>query len=209
MIDRSILTINTPATSFALTTKEAVKLDLGITGSTDDTLINTYILACSKQLANACNRVFGEEVVSEKFRFSSSKEAVILSRRAVESVTSVIEDDVLLVAADYELDKEAGLLYRLDDDEPLTWFATKLVVVYTAGWDLPTEAPEDLAKAAVALVKAQYLSKGRDPLIRSENVPGVYEVAYWVGNIPGSEAWPKDIMSAINAYRDPFVTAGA
>src|SRR5262245_27002581 len=100
----SILTVVTPATSFDLTTVADVKADLGITGGASDALLTRYISESSVQIARACNRVFGEEELSELFRgrpFPRHGTApLILSRRPVSEIDSVTEDDVLLSASD-------------------------------------------------------------------------------------------------------------
>lgn len=204
----SLLTIVTPASgasAFDLTTIGDVKADLEITAATQDALIARYVSESSLELALACNRVFAKETLSEQYRPDKAKRALILTRRPLAAVTSVSEDGDLVAAADYETDFAAGLIYRLESDARASFAAAKIVVVYQAGYDLPGSAPKDLQKAARAMVKAQFLSKGRDPLVRSESVPGVYEVAYWVGGLPGGEAWPADIKAAIDRYSNPLV----
>lgn len=206
---KSILTVTTPAGSFDLTTKADVKTDLGITVSTYDAQLDRYISESSLQLALACDRVFGLETVSEQIRLEVGKtaETLRLARRPLTTITSVSENGTLLVAgADYEADKEPGLLSRLASDKQSNWVAgAKIVALYESGYSLPGSAPKDLQKAARALVKAQWLSKGRDPLVRSESVPGVYEVAYWVGGLPGGATWPSEIEAALGAYRNVLV----
>jgi hypothetical protein len=201
----SIVTVTGPAsgpTAFDLATLSDFKADLGITGSGEDAVLARYISESSVQLARACSRVFAQETLSEQFRLDEAKPVLVLARRPA-AITSISEDDAApLTNADWEMDGNVGLLYRLEDDRRIAWTASKVVVAYGAGFDLPGGAPSDLQKAARTLVKAQWLAKGRDPLVRSESVPGVYEVAYWVGSLPGGAAWPAEIESAIAAYRD-------
>ena len=204
----SLLTVTVAAsgaTAFDLTTLSDVKADLSITGASDDVILARYITESSLQFARACNRDFARETVSEQYRPEESKALLIVTRRPVVSITSIAEDGTALTVSDWETDLPAGLIYRLRSDYRCWWMAAKIVVVYVAGHTLPAEAPADLQKAARALVKAQWLSKGRDPLVRNEAVPGVYEVAYWVGGLPGGSSWPAEIEAAIAAYRNPLV----
>lgn len=201
----SILSVTTAATVFDLTTIADVKADLGITGTDSDALLTKYVTESSLELAKACNRVFAAETVSEQYRPTESKPKLTFKRRPVTSIISVTEDGTLVAAADYEANVDAGLLFRLCSDRRTSFMAFKIVVVYVAGYALPGAAPKDLQKAARALVKAQFLAKGRDPLVRSETVPGVYEVAYWVGGLPGGAEWPGDIERALDAYSNPVV----
>lgn len=201
----SILTVTAPASTFDLTTITDVKADLGITNTDSDALLTRYVSESSIEFANACNRVFAKETVSELFRPDEPKRTLVLTRRPVVSITSVTEDGDVTDASDYETDLTAGLIYRLEDDCRCAWGAAKIVVVYQAGYVVPASAPKDLQKAIRAIVKAQFLSKGRDPLVRSESVPGVYEVAYWVGGLPGGEAWPADIKAALDRYSNPLI----
>ncbi len=201
----SLLTVTTPAsgaTAFDLTTLGDVKADLGITGVSEDAVLTRYVTESSAQLARACDRVFAQETVSEQFRLDEPKRVLILKRRPAAVVSINEDDDLALGISDWEMDGNAGLLYRLRDDQRLVWTALKIVVVYQAGYALPSAGPKDLQKAARTLAKAQWLAKGRDPLVRSESVPGVYEVAYWVGALPGGAAWPAEIESAIATYRN-------
>lgn len=201
----SIVTVTGPAsgpTAFDLATLADVKADLGITGSAEDATLARYISESSLLLARACNRIFAQETLSEQFRLDEAKPVLILVRRPA-TIASISEDDAApLGNADWEMDGNAGLLYRLEDDRRIAWSASKVVVAYSAGFALPGGAPRDLQKAARTLAKAQWLAKGRDPLVRSESVPGVYEVAYWVGSLPGDVAWPAEIETVIAAYRD-------
>jgi hypothetical protein len=210
-LDR-IVTITDAPSSADLTTLANVKDDLGMTtvDATRDATLTRYITDQSVMLATLCNRVFGSQTISEKFRlYGEATSQLILTHRPITTLTSVTEDDdpVLdLVGTDKDVeiaDSEAGLLRRLDgDDGVCTWSGGVVTVVYVAGYALPASAPVDLAAAARALVKAQWLGKGRDPMVRSEVVPGVYEVAYWVGGLPGGAAWPMEVQAAITAHRN-------
>lgn len=200
----SLLTVTVPAsgaTAFDLTTIADVKTDLDITGATLDTLLQRYVTETSLDLAAACRTVFARETVSEQFRPTEARDALLLTRRPVVSFTSVTEDGVLLAGTKYEADVNAGRIYRLENDVRTSWPAAKTVVIYQAGYDLPTAAPKDLQKAARALVVAQYRSKGRDPLVRSESVDSVGEQSFWLPD----EASRADVQAVLDRYSNPIV----
>jgi hypothetical protein len=124
-----------------------VKDELGITVSTYDTKLTRYIQQESNVCASFCNRVFGQEVVSEQFRlgyrFSNWNriDQLSLSRFPVTTIASVIENtDPALTSSDYELDKDTGLLRRLSSGFPSCWASSKVTVQYTAGYVLLGES---------------------------------------------------------------------
>lgn len=186
-----------------LTVTADVKDDLGITANTWNALFDRYVGEASEAIAEACGRVFAKETVSEQFRPVLPPDELMLTRWPVASITSVTEDaDTPLTSSDYEVDKASGLLYRRSSDVRIAWQAEKVVVVYEAGYELPASAPLALQKAARALVRAQWLGRGRDPLVRSEEVPGVLRQDFWVGGIPGAPGGlPPDVEALIAPYR--------
>src|ERR1044071_9207493 len=98
------LTVKTPATSFDLTDIDTVKDELEISGSESDDRLARYITEASRAIATWCNRVFGKETVAETFRNGEGLECLVLARRPVVSITSIVEDGVTLSSSDYELD---------------------------------------------------------------------------------------------------------
>jgi len=206
----SILTVTTPATGtgFDLTSVADVKADLDITASTWDTLLGRYVTEASIAIANTCGRVFAKETVSEMFRRPPAPDVLMLRRYPVVSIAAIYENGSAtpLAGADYEVDKAAGLLFRLSGDRRTCWTAEKVVVAYEGGYALPASAPADLQKAARILVKGQWVARKRDPALRSEKVEDVGEKVYWVGNIPGAgDAWPAEVEELLASYHDARV----
>jgi hypothetical protein len=98
-----------------------------------------------------------------------------------------------------------GWLTRLFqmDANPRRWCGLPILVQYQAGF---AQIPDDLADAALQLVKAKWFSRLRDPLLRSKNVVGVYEAQYFFGSGPGSEGqFPPDVQATIDRYRVPTI----
>jgi hypothetical protein len=73
-----------------LTTKEKVKLQLGISGTTDDTLIDDIIAGISAQIETFCNREFTEATYTEYFDTTDgNNQKLFLRNTPVSSLTSV------------------------------------------------------------------------------------------------------------------------
>lgn len=186
----SLLTVTTAASARDLTTIQACQLELG--ASVDPAWLALAIPAASQEIETHCRRIFAQDVLSETFRQVGASDAcaharLILARRPVVSIASVVADDVTLDSDEYEIDAQAGLLYRLDSsDRRAIWSEEKIVVAYTAGYVCPGSEtrptlPADLQAAAIELVKQRWFARHRDPLLKGEAVPGAGDAQYWVG----------------------------
>ena len=85
----SVVTVITPASTQDLTTLATAKVELGVTGTTDDNKILNHIRQASDQIAAYCNRVFGLETVEEHWYDANFKNALPLRRRPVRDVISL------------------------------------------------------------------------------------------------------------------------
>lgn len=201
---RSILNITTPATVFNLTTLARVKAELSITDSASDTLLNWKIREASSDI-NARAWADPLETLTETFWNVGCEEYLILRRRPNVTITSVTVDDV--ATTDYRLDAETGQLYCLDaSGYPIAWVSCKsIIVVYAAGYTMPGQTGANLEPAleaaAIELLQSYWSSRGRDPLIRSEDVPGLGAVTYWVGAVGDSGELPPSVESRIAPFR--------
>lgn len=199
----SILTITSAATQAnrRLCTLAAVKVELSISGSADDTALTALIDGASAAIASHCRRVLAEETVQEVWRsvYQGPDAPLILARVPVSAVASVAVDGATLDGADYEIDPASGLLWRLADDARAWWSAAKVTVTYTAGYRVPDQAnptlPEDISRAAVLAVSAWHLGQGRDPMLRSETEDGVGGSS-WVAT-DATRILPPQVISAL------------
>jgi hypothetical protein len=216
----SILTVTAAASSYDLADLRDVKEELAATDATSDSKLQRYLTAESVRFANACNRVFHVETVSETFRLdftrfmhTSRPRELLLSRAPVVSITSVTEDDgTALATNEYETDLASGLLYRLDGSgNRLCWAACKIAVVYVAGYaavrngiDDPvvTAIPSDVADAVITLVRHRWFSTGRDPALRGQTWDGVGAEQYWVGGTGDAGDLPPDVQAVVDRYRE-------
>lgn len=198
-------TIITPATTFDLTTLAAVKAELGITGSDDDAILADLIRQASGAIATFCGRAFASEQVRETFRLSAPAPSITLTRWPVTAVHAVTVGGTELAAGIYEADPDTGILARLDGfGLTVLWSAGSIAVEYTGGYILPGEngrtLPHDIERACITLVKAHFAARSRDPMVRSESVPGVLDRSFWVGGFDGA-AVPPDVAGLLNPYR--------
>ena len=205
---RSIATVTTAPEYQALTTLDRVKLELGETSSVYDALLTAKILEASADIESHLTRMLPRAGLTERFWGEPwCVEYLMLARWPVAEITSVTVDDVAVDDDEYRLDEETGHLYRLDESGyPSVWeWCKDIVVVYTGGYLMPEETsptlPASLEGAAVELVASYWLSRGRDPKVRSESIPGLSEVSYWVGSVGAQGDLPPSVISKISPFR--------
>lgn len=200
----SILTIVTPASATALTDVQSVQAELGLEGTTEAGYLRGQIASASAAISSWCGRVFAQETVREVFRPEGCLSSLTLARCPVTNIASVVEDGTTLASTDYELDAASGILWRLSSDERAPWRARKITVQYTAGFLLPEQPnrtlPHDVQRACILMVAAQYLAKGRDPLLRSESAQDVGSASY-LDPRAGMEAMPPQAAALLAPYR--------
>lgn len=207
----STLTVVTPADSQDLTTLETVKRDLGITDEDEvrDVRLTDYIQQASGACADYCGRTFGEETVSETFRWRRRPRVsnlrwplLRLERRPIVSVTSVVEDDVTLdPATDYEIDARRGWLRRLNADREAFWCGEKTVVVYVAGYAVLDSLPFGVERACIELIKSYWFSADQDPSLSRQHidVPGVENIDQAWNS--GATALPLRVTELLDPHR--------
>lgn len=196
---KSIITVVTAASDQLLISRDNLKIDLNITKDSYDAYLTRAIAAASSDIAIYCGRVFNRETVDETYYLDEDRDVLILSRYPVSSITSVLVDGVAVDSSEYTVDKENGLLIRLDEDDatPVIWEEGTVVVRYVGGY---AAVPADLQTACGDIVKGMFYSRQRDPTIRSETIPNVYQASYRVIG-PGEGDYPIEISSVLNRYR--------
>lgn len=211
----SILSVVTAAASQDLVALETVKAELALSGNANDALLSRRITAASGAVAGFCNRVFIAETVRETYRppfvreEPSAWDLILLRRAPIVSIASVVEDDVTLTAdTDYEHEAETGFLYRLCSGYRTSWryrLCQSLVIEYSAGWALDDDAIAAVREAALLLVQGSWLERGRDPLVRSEEVPGVLRTDFWVADPTKGSALPPTVQDMLAPFVQPAV----
>jgi hypothetical protein len=203
-----MLSVVTEADDQNLTSLDHVKEELGLTDGTQDTKLTRFIEQASAICATYCNRVFGQETVTEVVRLSRCRPSISLTRYPVASITSVVEglsgDPTTLAADEYEVDGPSGLFYKLDgDDSRIDWSATKYTVTYVGGYELLAGLPREIERACILLVKMMHFSAARDPLVRSTSIPDVMDVGYALPGVFGGleGGLPGDVAALLDPYR--------
>ncbi len=154
-----------------LTTLEAVKLELGITDSSEDDALNGRIDRASAIIADWCDRRFAFADAVETFIFDGWQGTVFwgpfklyLSCYPIAEIISVTIDGAELAASAYDVRADQGLVIF-----PSGIAATRIIVTYTGGYDLPNESPPTLQQACIELIRNQRsnaMTSSRDAGIR-------------------------------------------
>ena len=202
-----MMTITTPAEDKNLLTAEEMRLAVGLASgdASKDAVLTPLNGRVSRAIAAHCKVAAGgiavptlrQETVTEVFRTGMARRRLMLSRRPIVSVTSIVEDGETLTGSDYEIDASSGILTRLEDDEPACWSWSKIVVVYVAGWSV---VPDDLKLAASKLASEIYTVGTRDPNLKRIKTDGVDEVEYWIG--PATDPL---VSQEIDALLSPYM----
>ena len=186
--------------SYDLTTASIVSAALGIT---NNAALEERVTAYSKMIADLCDRPFVRQNVIESFRISSTEDPrgeLKLDRWPVQQIVSVTENDSVTDPAEYEFNKENGLLWKTS----LGWwgFCSGLTVIeYISGYDLPDEAPPSLALAVTELIRgATLMASGQVGVIRSIS-HGDRNVTYAVNGSSGSGGI---VSPAVSSLIDPY-----
>ena len=193
-----MLTVTTAATKFDLIDVATARTALGITDNKDDAALAAFIKRASDVIARSCRRVFALETVTETLRPDHYLSDLVLSRYPVAEITSIAEGDDTLAAGDYEVDKSPGTVKRLYRDHHCHWSRCKIVVVYSAGYALPTDTPDALQQACVQLVKSYYMSADRDPMIRSETSDNISSASYF----GDADPLPPEVRGLVGQFRN-------
>lgn len=197
------LTIIEPAAETKLTTIAAAKAELQVSSGADDAYLGTAIDQASDAVRSWCKRVFAIESVRETFNPAQAGKALMLSRWPVVTITAVTVNGTAEDVARTEAE-DSGHLFRLDANGcRIHWPSGRLVIEYRAGFVLPGRPgrtlPNDIERAILSLVKANWFARTRDPMIRSETTDGAGSTDYFSGT---ATRLPPDVESLLSPYRN-------
>lgn len=197
--------VDAAALSRALVEATTVFAELGIASPTSaqTAQMETVIAQASGLVNRFLDRVLAEEDVTDHFRCPRG-EVLRLSRYPVAQVLEVIEAGTALTPADWELDDKTGQLWRLAGGDRCWWSdAGTTTVSYIGGYILPDDLPADIQRAGIDQVKAQFMAGGRDPALRSFQVPDVYQASYSVagGDSFGRSGLLAQVEGALAPHR--------
>lgn len=173
-------------------------LTIKATDTAQDPWLEKVIARASTQAENYCDRVFAVQTYRDTFvsAFGAIGEPLRLSAVPVliEPAATISIDGTGLSVADVNLDPR-GLIYRASD--PLRWFGASIVAEYNAGFET---IPPDVQQAVIELVVMEFRGRGRDPMLRGRESPGLGREEFWVGAPPGGTL-PADVAGLLNPYR--------
>lgn len=204
-----MLTVTTAATTRRLTTPAALMSELALTDLSREAELLALIDQASAAVATWCDRTLATESVREVFQQTSRAECLVLARWPVIALDYVTISGTAQSLAEVEAD-ESGSLYRLDaDGNRIEWPSGRIVVAYSGGYSLPGEQgrtlPIDVERAAILLVKSAWFARGRDPMVKSEDIPGVISSTYWIGGLAGGATLPPDVEGLLSRHRSVAV----
>lgn len=197
-----------------LTTKAKVKALLGLSGTTDDSLLDDLIDRVSADCASYCGLAadgaggfptFGAETLRATwYNLDRCRDDILLLPwRPKLAVTAVAENGVTLTLNTDYRGLDGGLLQRLSGGLPTIWAPQWTVVVdLTAGWSLPAGVDPALEGRVIDQVKLQYQGRKRDNAIRSESVPSTYQASYAV--IGGDSIGASGLLVSLEAALDRY-----
>lgn len=110
---------------------------------------------------------------------------------------------VLPVNTGFRIDGETGQLVRLDrfTGYPTMWYPVQSTVTYQAGY---SEIPHAVQDAALREISARFSSRGRDPLLKVREQPGIGTETYWVGTRPGiNGVFTEEVAGLLTPFRVP------
>jgi len=202
-----------PLSSYDLVTLAVVKDELDIKDNARDATLKRYITAASAAAVQYCDRIFQAETLQDEFwpareaaswQLPNEIDMLQFSRWPVASISSLTENGVTLVEnTDFRTDAVAGRLIRLDANlYPCRWSAWPIVALYVGGFAV---IPADVADAVVRMVTRRVASKGRDPNLRQQNIPGVLEQSWWIATGTQAGSLSPDIADILDNYRVPRI----
>lgn len=205
----------TNETEGGLTTLARVKLELGITGATYDQILRLKIKEATSDIEARIRPIRHATVVEEYWPDAPAYPAAAVafrrpfmqvSRYPIRSVTSVVIDGVTQGASLYRIDADNGQIHFLDSSGVVAnWqIGTLGVNTYVGGYMFPDDTGEDLPpvleSAALEMITMYWRSRGRDPLLKAEENPGVARFEYWVGAIGASGDLPPSIQGKLTEF---------
>lgn len=214
---RSFLVVTDPADDLALLTDAELLAASGYSGNSPDQPDDELVadgLAAAAEIMDACNIAVGQgaeptllqETLTETF-FDVRNETIVLSRRHKIEIDSVTRDGSVLSAADYFVDVESGVLLSVSGDKPAKWTASKVVVVYEAGF--PDDAiPPVLKQAARDTLTTIRTERERNQYVKSQSIEindiETVRTDYWAGSLPGQSSGPVSpaTLSTLKRFRN-------
>jgi hypothetical protein len=214
MLDQPLFQVTAPAGDLTLLTMDELRAATGQSDQKSDATLkrlgsrvaDAITQACKVATDGATPPTLRKESVVDTFRSDwlhrrrdrrGHDHKLILSRRPIVSVTSVVEAGTTLdPTSDYEVRPGEGALVRLFGGMPAHWVPGVIVVTYAAGW---ASVPEGLKFAAEKLTRFYWFESMRNPLVRQDEIAGIGSTTYW-NDSPTDPSIPQDVMDDLGPY---------
>lgn len=171
----------------ALVSLANLKLEMGISGTAEDTLLTRYLDQATERVEAIVRYALEDDERVHEVYLDRPTRRVMLPSLAVTAIASVTEDEVVRASTAYTvLSNHPGILFAADGQ---TWFSGRVIVTYQSGYTWPDNdeeagnVPAVIQAATILLARSMYSSRSRDAGLRSESVPGVYS---WTAGEGGS-----------------------
>lgn len=212
----------TPAVDNYLTSVDKLKLILGISDNSQDSLLEEMIKQASDLIETYTGRVFAEEEVVESLPGKGTPD-ILLSRTPIINVTSV-KFDTTETPGWVILDKDAGIIQRRDGwlNTNLSWatisphessyYENRWHFTYTGGYKLPSAGaqrnlPYDLERACIEISKTYHEQAQMDGTLESYKI-GDTSVKWAKRSASGSggefSSIPNIALNVLDYYRRAF-----
>jgi hypothetical protein len=156
MADR-VVKVLTPADSYDLLSLDELKLamDIELTDTSQDAILQEYITRYSDVVATTCNRVFAYEEVAEIWRctnvdYTNGMKRLFVTHYPIDpDATLTLESPTgaLLDPSTYVIEEKSGKVELLQ-----TW-AEPITFTYSGGYHLPDECPPALKQATELMIR--------------------------------------------------------
>jgi hypothetical protein len=208
MLGSRRVTLGSP-TGAVIDRDTTVKTYLGITGTSEDTLLDLYISSAVAEAERYCDRFFLQRTVVEQLFEENASRTIVLMHKPLASLTSIVDESGQTVSSsDYLVDLPGGIVTM---KYPGVTLSGDLTVSYVAGW-LAASIPSGIALGCLDLIKQMRNAKSRndDAVIRQS--PDIGSVTY-KGAVPGVSAtgpgglpdMPASVQRHLAPYRRRWV----
>jgi Phage gp6-like head-tail connector protein len=196
-----------------LVTLDDLKLELGITSTTEDAALQARITRLSEQIAEYCDRILALIDVEETFAFNGggrpwptapgdtpgSGIPLVLMQYPVTEIVSLTRDGAAIDPAEYDLNALSGLLWPRSG----SW-GGRIVAQYSGGYDLPEGAPATLQSAVIEAVRQRRAYSSRDPSIR-EVSHDITRVGYYSEPLNSTSGLSQSVAGSLDLFRRQYV----
>ena len=206
-----MLVVTKAATSRALLSLAELQAAAGTSATSDTAALTALGLQISDTISTLCGVISDgvaiptllSEEMTETVRFTYPVKRVVLARRFVTSIKSVVVNGQVVSSSLYEVDNPTGVLRHLSTDGTtfIDWPVGKTVVQYVAGF---ASAPDGLKLAASQLVRQVWLVSQRDPSLKSETFDGLGSFYYNDIGLLSKNEWSPAIRDMLG----PYLSAG-